>query len=756
MIILDAASHARGETHFLDDWPEPANLLWGAAAVSTVAHGRMVHMESGPAAAVQGVIAVYTADSIPGKNQIGGILEDEPLLASDVTDFIGQPIALVLADSPEAARAGAGAISATYEPLPAVLDPREAFRQNRLIAPPRTFSLGDVESAWAECDFVLEGRADSGGQEHVYLETQASMALPTERGGVRLLSATQSPTATQRIVARVLGLPMNQVQVEIPRLGGGFGGKEDQATAWAALAALGAWHSQRPVKIVLRRNEDMLRTGKRHPYSADFRIGLKKDGTIFAYQVFFYQNSGAAADLSPAILERTLFHAGNSYAIPNVRATAVCCRTHLPPNTAFRGFGAPQAMFVLESAIYQAAQAMKVDPSLIQEKNLLREGDIMPYGQRQRNCRVRSCWQKVQDLYDVPGVKERILQFNRSHRWEKKAWALMPQCFGISFTTTFLNQAASLVHVYMDGSVGISTGGVEMGQGVKSKIAESAARTFSIDIGRILVENTDTTRSGTSSPTAASTGADMNGHATRLACLEILGRLREAAAGILGHPSMDEVSIRNGVIHIGEEATSLSWDRLILQAYQRRVNLSARGFYTTPDIHFDRSTEKGEPFAYYSYGTALVEVTLDGLRGIYTIDSVKVVHDFGTSLHPLIDRGQAEGAIVQGLGWIALEELLYGEKGELLTHNLATYKVPDIHFAPPEIHIHFLEDAAHPGGLFQSKAIGEPPFLYGIGAYFALLKAMQELDPGISPFYDAPMTAEKMLIALSSKEDPQS
>jgi xanthine dehydrogenase large subunit len=747
--LLDMALHVRGESRFVDDLAPPAGTLHAAVFASPIAHGRIRRLELSKVLARPGVRGAFAAADIPGENQIGGILPDEPLLAVGEVHCVGEPVALVVADTARLARAALGAVELEVEKLPAVFDPREAFRQGLLLQPARTFAIGDVEAAWKDCDVVVEGRVDSGGQEHVYLETQAALAVPGEGGSIKVLSATQGPTAVQRAVARVLGLPMHLVEVEVQRLGGGFGGKEDQATPWACLAALAAWRLGRPVKLVLQRQEDMRLTGKRHPYSSDFRLGASYDGRLLAYQVDFYQNSGCTADLSTAILERTLFHATGSYRIPNVRATGACCRTNLPSNTAFRGFGGPQAMLVIEAAIVRLAETLGVEPAAVQENNLLSEGDPFPYGQRIRGAQARRCWQTARSRYKLEERRWQVAEFNRTHPLARKGLALMPVCFGISFTNQTLNQAGALVHVYADGSVGLSTGAVEMGQGVHRKLREVVARAFSIDRERVRLEPTSTSRVANTSPTAASTGTDLNGRAADLACRAILERLREAAARELGKDRPEQVELREEQVFYGGQPSSLTWEKLAAAAYARRVGLSAQAHYATPGIHFDRSAEKGEPFAYHACGTALCEVTLDCLRGTYVVDAVQAVHDLGPSLDPAADRGQAEGGIVQGIGWLTLEEVLHSGDGSLLTRDLATYKVPDLHFAPRALEVHFLEDTENPLGVFNAKAIGEPPFMYGIGVYFALRAAMRAFRPDGEFGLVTPLTPERVLMQLA-------
>ncbi|UCH98596.1 MAG: molybdopterin-dependent oxidoreductase [Candidatus Aminicenantes bacterium] len=737
--------HTKGQSVFLDDMPLPEGVLYAAVFPSPAAHGKIKHLDVEKAKESKGVIDILTYKDIPGENQIGGIIQDEHLLAEDEVRFIGEPLAIVIAESKALARQAFKKIAIKIDPLPVIIDPREAYAKGKLIHPPRTFALGDVDKAWDQCDVVVEGRVDSGGQEHFYMEPQAAMAVPLENKGIKIWSSTQSPTGVQRIAARVLGLAMHKVEVDVRRLGGAFGGKEDQATPWACMAALAAYNLKKPVKLVLNRREDMIMTGKRHPYSSDFKMGLKKDGTIIAYQVMFYQNSGAAADLSTAILERTLFHTTNSYYIPNVKATAACCYTNLPPFTAFRGFGGPQAMFVIESAVQKAAEKLNTRASIIQEKNLLKEKDTFPYGMQVENCRAGRCWKEANERFNFEKIHKNAETFNAAHKLKKKGVAVMPVCFGISFTNTSLNQAGALVHVYTDASVSVSTGAVEMGQGVNMKILRVAAHTFSIAPERIKIETTNTTRVANTSPTAASTGADMNGKATEFACQSIRERLKKVAAEWLDHPDPNDIEIKDEIFYLNRKKTGLTWEKVVNHAYWKRINLSAQGFYATPGIYFDRVTEKGKPFAYHVFGTSSFEVTLDCLRGTYDIDAVHIVHDGGKSLDLPIDRGQAEGGVIQGIGWMTMEELVHDKGGRLLTDNTSTYKIPDIKSTPKILQVHFLEDANNPKAVMNSKAIGEPPFMYGIGAYFAILDAMKAFRPGKELFFNSPLTPEKVL-----------
>ncbi|MGZ8946856.1 MAG: xanthine dehydrogenase molybdopterin binding subunit [Methylococcaceae bacterium] len=744
----DIDLHAQGTSTFTDDMAQPEGLHHAYPVVSEIAHGIIERIDLQDALACPGVLTILLARDIPGINNIGNVETNEVLLAEEEVVYQGQPIALVIAESEAIARQAAKLVSVKYHELPAVFDARTAHQQGLHIAPPRIFSLGDVDKAWQDCAVIVEGSASSGAQEHVYMETQVAIAFPLENNGLRVISATQSPSTTQRMIARVLGCSMYQIEVDVLRLGGGFGGKEEQATGYAAMVALAANQLQKPVRLILSRDEDMRLTGKRHPYDSDFKMGLDQTGKILAYEVCFYQNAGAVADLSLAILERSLFHAGNSYFIPNVRATGISCRTNLPPNTAFRGFGAPQAMFVLESAIFKAASALSIDPAHIQQSNLLQEGQHFPYGMLTERCRAQLCWQQLQTRYALPQRQQAIEAFNTSHSLEKKALAFMPICFGISFTATFLNQAGALVHVYIDGSVSISCGAVEMGQGVKEKIRKIAAETFAINESRVKVESTNTIRIANMSPTAASVGSDINGQATLLACQQILQGLKKVAARLLGdNAKPEQISLQQEQVYLNGQPTAITWKQLISQSYMARSLLSAHAHYATPRLFFDRTREQGNPFAYHVYGCAVVEVTLDCLRGTYHIDKVSIIHDSGKSLSQGIDRGQIEGAVVQGLGWMTLEEVLHDSEGRLLTDTLTTYKIPDIYYAP-DIEIEFLANSDNPPGIMHSKAIGEPPLMYGIGVYFALAKAIQAFNPDWQAGFCAPLTPEKVLLAL--------
>jgi xanthine dehydrogenase large subunit len=747
---IDSKTHVRGESIYLDDIPTINGTLYGCAFASPIAHGVITKLDITEAVQDNGVIKIITYKDITGENQIGGIIPDEPLLADHHVHFAGMPIAFVVAETSEIARIASKKIKVEIDPLPVITDPREAFAKGELIVPGRTFAIGDSKAAFDECAYIFEGQADTNGQEHLYIETQGAYAIPQENNFIKLYSSTQGPTAVQRAVSKVLGIAMHQIEVDVIRLGGGFGGKEDQANTWAALCALAAYLLKRPVKYSLDRIEDMAMTGKRHPYSSDFKIGLSADLKIMAYEVTLYQNAGAAADLSPAVLERSMFHSTNSYYIPHATTKAYSCRTNLPPNTAFRGFGGPQGMFVIEAAIAAAADGIGVDASEIQKKNLIHTGDQFLYGQI-ADSEAIACWEKLDTQYAISDAKLQIDKYNKENIVFKKGIAFMPICFGISFTKTLMNQARALVHIYSDGSVNVSTGAVEMGQGVNTKMLQVAVQTFSINESKVKLQTTSTNRIANTSPSAASATADLNGKAVLKACNELLSRLKKVAADHF-NVDVEEVEIVNEIVHIAEKPIDWDWKKLVLEAFLKRVNLSEHAHYATPDIHFDATIEKGHPFAYHVYGTAAIVAKVDCLRGIYEIESVHVVHDFGSSMNKDVDLGQIEGGIVQGIGWMTLEELIYNEKGILKSNALSSYKVPDIYSVPKEIKVSFLDTDKANLAINRSKAVGEPPLMYGIGSYFAIRNAIKAFNPIASFAYSAPITPEKVLTALYKKD----
>ena len=744
---IDAKGHVTGKSIYVDDIPTINGTLYGVIFDSPLAHGHIESVDYSKALTLPGVITILTHEDIPGENQIGGIIPDEELFASKDVHFAGQPIALIIAESNQIGFEARKLIDINILEKEVIVDPREAQKKDQLILPPRTFELGDTENSWEKCAHIFEGQADSNGQEHLYIETQGAYAIPLENGHIRISSSTQGPTAVQRITARVLNMGMNKIEVDVVRLGGGFGGKEDQATPWAVMAALGVQILNKPVKVILSRMDDMRLTGKRHPYSSDYKIGFSKDLKIMAYETTFFQNAGAAADLSPAVMERTLFHATNSYFIPNVKATAYSCKTNLPPNTAFRGFGGPQGMFVIESALAHAAQELGVSAYQLQKNNLLKNGNEFPYGQIADGVELTKIWSEMESKFDIEAVEKEINDFNSSNTDIKKGFSLMPVTFGISFTKTPMNQARALVHIYTDGSVGVSTGAVEMGQGVNTKMLQITAQVFSLDPKRVRLESTNTTRVANTSPSAASSTADLNGKALHQACSALLERLKNCAADHFGAQSKD-IEIKSETIYCQGERTDIRWNDLVLMAFLKRICLTENGHYATPRINFDMEKEKGHPFAYHVYGLALTEITIDCIRGTSQFDSVKIVHDFGKTMNPSVDFGQIEGGLVQGIGWMTMEEISYNDKGQLLSNSLSTYKIPDIYSVPKDVIIEPLETEGNDMAILKSKAVGEPPLMYGIGAYFAIENAVRAFNPNFNSTFDAPFTHEKILMGL--------
>ncbi|WP_282041354.1 xanthine dehydrogenase molybdopterin binding subunit [Winogradskyella flava] len=744
---MDSYTHVRGESLYVDDVNVRQGTFHAVVFDSSKAHGKIKSIDYSEAEALEGVERIFTYKDIPGENEIGGIIKDEPLFAEHEVHFWGMPIALIVAESEFIARKARGLIKIDIEELPIITTAKQAKENDSLITKPRSFSLGDAEKAFADCDYIFEGETFSNGQEHLYIEAQGAYAEPLENGNIKITSSTQGPTAVQKTVAQVLGIAMHKIEVDVTRLGGGFGGKEDQATPWAVMAALAAYHLNQSVKLILNRHDDLRMTGKRHPYESSYKIGLSKDLKILAYEAEFLQNAGAAADLSPAVAERTLFHATNSYYVPNVEVAVASCKTNLPPNTAFRGFGGPQGMFVIEAAIAKAAHEIGVPTRRIQEANLLDDNDVFSYGQIATKVEAKNTWKSATSTFNIAALEKEVEDFNATNSAFKKGLALMPICFGISFTNTPMNHARALVHIYLDGSIGISTAAVEMGQGVNTKMMQIAADVFSVSIEKIKIETTNTTRVANTSPSAASSTADLNGKATLKACKALLERLKTVAATYL-KVTTEQITLKDQFVYVEDKKSKLEWTQLVSMAMLERVSLTENAHYATPEIHFDKTKEKGHPFAYHVYGTAIITATVDCMRGTYEFDSVKIVHDYGKSMSEGIDLGQVEGALAQGIGWMTMEEIAYNDEGRLLSNALSTYKIPDIFSVPKEVEVIPVETQGHELAILKSKAVGEPPLMYGIGAYFAIQNAIKAFNSNYDLKFHAPMTPEKVLMGL--------
>ena len=748
MTNKDSDGHVRGTSLFVDDVIVREGTLHALVFDSPKAHGKIITVDYSKAQSLEGVEKILTYRDIPGENQIGGIIPDEPLFAEDAVHYIGQPIALIVAKDLGIAKKAKKLISIEIEDLPVVTTAKEAFDKGLLINAPRTFTLDDVDKGFKESTYVFEGSTFTNGQEHLYLETQGSYAFPLENDAIKVLSSTQGPTSVQMTIAKVLGIAMHLVEVEVNRLGGGFGGKEDQATPWAVMAALASYNLNKPVKLILERHDDIRMTGKRHPYESTYKIGLDKHLKIQAFEVDYYQNSGAAADLSPAIAERTLFHATNSYFVKNARLTVHSCKTNLPPNTAFRGFGGPQGMFVIEAAIAKAAEELKVPVYTIQQANLLQDNDVFPYGQIAKNVKISKIWNEALTRFNWEQKQKDVEAYNLKNDQFKKGFSWMPITFGISFTNTPMNHARALVHIYQDASVGISTGAVEMGQSVNTKMLQIAAESFGISPHNVKIETTNTTRIANMSPTAASTGADLNGKALLKACNALKTRLKRYIITEKNLDETDAISFKNNEVFVNDKPINFSWKQVVSKAFLERISLSEHAHYATPVIHFDKEKEKGHPFAYHVYGLALTEVKVDCVRGTYDIESVDIIHDFGKSMNIGIDTGQVEGALVQGIGWMTMEEIAYDAKGRLLSNSLSGYKIPDLFSVPKKIQVIPFNTEGEEMAVLKSKAVGEPPLMYGIGTFFALQNAIKAFNPKYKLKLQTPMTPEKVLMGL--------
>lgn len=740
----DTQMHVRGASRFVDDIPEKG-ALHAVLFTSPVAKGRIRSLNISKAAAAPGVVAVYTHKDVPGLNQVGHVFKDQPLFAFDNVEYIGQPIALVVAETKRAAKKALGLIEADIEKLEPVFDPREAAAKGLLHASPRVMISGDPDSAFTRCAHVFSGSLYSGPQEHFYFETQRALAVPGEHDTIKVYASAQSPGAFHHHLAEVLGIPMHKVELDIRRLGGAFGGKESTAV-WIVAPAMAAFLLKRPVKLTLERNDDIATTGKRHAYEYDYKLGLDADGNFLAYEITLFQHAGACADISLAVLGRSFLHVCGSYNIPNVRATAMSCRTNIPPNNAFRGFGVPQGTYSIEAALTNVAQKMGVPAETLKRKNLISEGDTLPYGVVMERVNAARCWETLDKNVNLTARRAAVEQYNKTHKDTKRGLAVVPVCFGISFAQTALNQASSLVHIYVDGSVAVSTGAVEMGQGVNAKLRIVAARTLGVPLERVRVDTTNTSRIPNASPTSASTGADLNGMATKYACERLRARLLDFAARQLKLADASKLDIRDGEVYASGKPAEINWNKLAKDAQWARVDLGEHAFYATPNLHYDMDKERGRPFAYYSYAASVTEVLLDCVRGTYDIEAIDLVQDAGESLSPAIDIGQIEGAVIQGMGWATLEQIHYGTDGRVLT-GVNAYKVPDIKFCPKQFNIRLLADASNPYAVCNTKAIGEPPFVHGIGAYLAVADALNAARPG-REIPSLPLTPEKAFMHL--------
>jgi xanthine dehydrogenase large subunit len=745
-----AVRHVTGEAAYIDDLPEPAGLLHVYLGISTKAHARISSIDLEPVRRAPGVVLVITAEDVPGANDVSPThRHDEPLFATDIVEFMGQPLFAVAARTRGQARRAAGLAKVEYEELEPVLDVASARPVGRLVTEPLTLQRGDAAQAIAAAPHKLAGRMEIGGQDHFYLEGQIAMAVPGEDDEVLVQSSTQHPSEIQHMVAIVLGVPNNAVTVECRRMGGGFGGKETQGNLFACVAAIVAKKTGRAAKIRPDRDDDMVITGKRHDFEVDYEVGFDNEGRIQGVDMVYAARCGFSADLSGPVTDRSLFHGDNCYYYDNVRLRSLPLKTNTCSNTAFRGFGGPQGMVAGERVLEEIAYAVGKDPLEVRKLNLYGTSDrnVTPYHQTVEDNIAAEIIGKLEQSADYWGRHEAIREHNARSRIIKRGLALTPVKFGISFTATQYNQAGALVHVYTDGSIHLNHGGTEMGQGLYTKVAQVVAEEFQTDVENVRITATTTGKVPNTSATAASSGADLNGMAAHAACQIIKGRLVDFAAEHWSVPK-EQVVFLPGRVRVGNQ--EILFKELVWQAYFNRVSLSATGYYRTPKIHWDRATGRGRPFYYYSYGASCSEVAVDTLTGEYRVERVDILHDVGKSLNPALDKGQVEGGFVQGMGWLTTEELWWDRQGRLRTHAPSTYKIPACSDRPRVFNVDLLEQSENrEPTVFRSKAVGEPPLMLAISVLHALSDAIASVaDHKLCPRLDAPATPERVLMTL--------
>ncbi|MDI5892196.1 xanthine dehydrogenase molybdopterin binding subunit [Halomonas rhizosphaerae] len=754
-----AVKHVTGRAAYIDDIAAPADALHLALGLSPVAHGRLTRLDLEAVRSLPGVVDVIAFPDVPGHTDIGPVFPGDPIFVEDEISYAGQVLFAVAAETHRAAREAVSAAWAEgrveIDEQTASLDPVAAAERGEFVRPTHVQQSGEWERSLASAAHVITGEQFVGGQEHFYLEGQACVVQPTEDEGVIVHTSNQHPSETQKLVAEVLGIPFHAVTVEVRRMGGGFGGKETQASPWACIAALVARRTGRTTRLRLPRAEDMRVTGKRHPFHNRYRLGVDEAGVIQGGELTLIGDCGYSPDLSDAIVDRAMFHADNAYSLGEARVTGHRARTHTASNTAFRGFGGPQGMMVIEAAMDDIARRLGEDPLTIRKRNLYRPGrETTHYGQTvEQVALLHHVVERLEADSDYWARRREITDFNAQSPVIRRGLALTPVKFGISFTAKHLNQAGALLHVYTDGSVMINHGGTEMGQGLHTKICQVVARELALDLETVRITATRTDKVPNTSPTAASSGADLNGMAARDACLSLKARLFDFASE---HYALDREGMRLEagalVAGTGESERRIPWGELVQAAYLGRVSLSEKGFYATPLIHYDRMTGQGRPFYYFAHGAAVAEVSVDTLTGEYQVDRVDILHDVGDSLNPAIDIGQVEGGFIQGMGWLTSEELRWNDGGQLISDGPATYKIPTYGDLPPVFNVELLQ--GHPNSMasiYRSKAVGEPPFMLGISVWAALRDALSSLaDYREAPRLDTPATPERVLMAAEA------
>ncbi|CAN7362597.1 xanthine dehydrogenase molybdopterin binding subunit [Phenylobacterium sp. LjRoot225] len=746
-----AVLHVTGAALYVDDVAEPKDLLHLAFGQSRMAHARIVSMDLAAVRAAEGVVAVFTAADIPGVNDVSPVAGDDRLLADGEVVNVGQPLFLVAATSQLAARKAARLGQIEYEARPALVTIDQAEAADSRIEPTQRMARGDAAAALAAAPQRLSGGFEMGGQEHFYLEGQASLATPMEQGQVHILASTQHPSEVQHLAAKLLGLTHADVTVEVRRMGGAFGGKETQAAAFAVAAALVASKTGRPAKFRTDRDDDMVLTGKRHDFRVRFAVGFDGDGRILGLKLELASRCGATVDLSPAINDRAMFHADNCYWLPDVEILSQRLKTNTISATAFRGFGGPQGMIAIERVIDAVAARLGLDPLSVRLANLYGpKRDVTPYGMTVADNIAPELIARLRTDARYDARRAEIAAFNARNAILKKGIALTPVKFGISFTTTHLNQAGALALVYADGAIQINHGGTEMGQGLMIKVAQVVADVFAVPVEAVRVTSTRTDKVPNTSATAASSGADLNGMAAHNAAMTIRDRLTEFAARSFGCAPADVRFTPEGVL-VGAER--LSFAELCRKAHMGRISLASTGFYATPDIAYDRAAHRGRPFYYFAYGAAVSEVVIDTLTGEHRVLAVDILHDVGRSLNPTIDLGQIEGGFLQGQGWLTTEEIVFDDEGRLLTHSPATYKIPTASDRPAHLNISLWKGENVEPTIHRSKAVGEPPFMLAISVFSALTQAVAAVAPqlGELPELDAPATPQRILAAVSAR-----
>ncbi len=745
-----AAEHVTGSALYTDDLVGryPGCLhAWPVQVMHARATVDAVHVEA--ALGVPGVVTVLDASDLPGENDTGAARRDEPLFPSEIV-YAGQAVVWVLAESEEAAKMGALAVRVDVTERPAITSIEQAVERESFHTEPGVIARGDVEGALERAAHRASGELRVGGQEHFYLETHASIASIDEAGSVLIQSSTQHPTETQEIVARVLDLPKNQVVVQSLRMGGAFGGKETQANPIAAIAAIGCRKTGRPVRVRLDRARDFTMSGKRHPFLGRYTVGFDDDGRVLAFDLELFSDGGWSLDLSAPIMHRALFHADNAYYLPHVRVVGRACKTNAVSHTAFRGFGGPQGMLMIEDALHRVARAVGLPARVVRERNFYREGHTTHYEQVVSQAdRIGRIWSELSASSELEAREAAIRAFNERSEHRKRGVAITPVKFGISFTAKWYNQAGALVLIYQDGSVQVNHGGTEMGQGLHTKMRQVAAHTLGVALETVRVMPTRTDKVPNTSATAASSGSDLNGAAIRVACETLKARLVAVASVMLG-VGEDEIEVVGGAVRARDgSGDALSFAAVVSRAYHERVQLSATGFYKTPDIHFDEAAGRGKPFHYFSYGAAVAEVEVDRFTGMYTLRRVDILQDVGDSLSPLVDVGQVEGGFAQGLGWLTQEELHWSGDGRLRTTNASTYKLPTVGDLPEDWHVTLLPKATEPGVVYGSKAVGEPPFMLAFSVREAIREAVGAFgDPARMVELACPATAEQVYWAI--------